>query len=81
MPSKIEFDEIIDITKYVHFPLRFPVKYRIACVCNFIKNNYIVCCWNREKEKWYKNIDSSFCECNEEDIYSGNPYLFLYEKI
>ena len=38
-PSKIEFDEIIDITKYVNYDYINPIKYRVICVCNYIKNS------------------------------------------
>ena len=78
-PSKIEFDEIIDITKYSNS--RFPLKYRIISVCTFINNNYIGYFLNKENKKWFRLNDSSFFECKKKDIYSGNPYLLLYEKL
>ena len=86
IPSKIKFDEEIDITKYVHFPNLYPIKYRIICVCTYLNdsennNNYISFCWNKENKNWYKFCDSSFSKCEKKDIDLGNPYLLLYEKL
>ena len=86
IPSKMKFDEEIDITKYVNFHFGFPIKYRIICVCSFSKgsenkDNYIAYCRNIKNDNWYKFWDSSFSECEKSDIHSGNPYLLLYEKL
>ena len=85
-PSKIIFDEIIDITKYVNFNFGIEIKYQIISVCSHFGHSgsfghYIAFCRNRETKKWYKFNDSSCDECNKEEIYTGSPYLLLYEKI
>ena len=84
--SKIKFDEEIDITKYVNFSFGFPIKYRIICICTYLNDsenndNYFSYCWNKENKDWYKFGDSSYSKCVKSDIYSGNPYLLLYEKL
>ena len=78
-PSKIDFDEIIDITKYANS--KIPLKYRIISVCTFLKDNFITYLWNKDIKKWYKLNDSSVLECKKKEIYSKNPYLLLYEKL
>lgn len=80
-PSKINFDNKIDITKFVNSDFGTSNEYRINCVCSKTESNYITYCWNRDNEKWYIFDNSSFKECDEKDIYLGDPYLLLYEKI
>ena len=85
-PSKIEFDEIIDITKYVNYDYKKPIKYRIICVCNYINNsknkdNIFTYYWNRNNEKWYKLNDSFLHGCNKDNICSEKTILLIYEKI
>ena len=86
LPTKIEYDEIIDITKYVNFSYNCPVKYRINCVCSYLNNsannkNYITFCRDKENDKWYKFDNHSVMNCDKNDIYIGNPNLLLYEKL
>ena len=45
------------------------------------KTKNISYCWNKDNEKWNIFDDSSFNECEEKDIYLGNPYLLLYERL
>ena len=85
-PSKIEFDEIIDITKYVNYDYRIPINYSIICVCNYINDskntdNFFTYYWNRQNEKWYKLNDSFLHECNKDDICSEKTILLIYEKL
>ena len=80
-PSKIDFDKIIDITKYVSHNFGASNKYRINCICSKTESNYFIYKWNRDNEKWYIFDNSSFKECKEKDIYLGNPYLLLYERL
>ena len=79
--SKINFEEIIDITKYISFNFGYPIKYRILSVCTLFRDNYINYCWNKENQKWYKFNDSYFSESQANDIFIGSPYLLLYEKL
>lgn len=86
LPIKIEYDEIIDITKFVNFSYKCPVKYRINCVCSYLNNstnnkNYITFCRDRENDKWYKFDNNSVMNCDKNAIYIGNPNLLLYEKL
>ena len=85
-PSKVEFDEIIDITKYINFNFGTQIKYRIIGVCTHLGysgsfGHYIAYCKHRLTQQWYYFSDSSFRKCNASEIYGGSPYLLLYEKI
>ena len=81
-PSKIEYDDEIDITNFVDFDYQQKIKYRILCICSFLENGqYIAYCRHKEKDIWYSFNDSFCTQCNKNDIYKGNPYLLLYERI
>ena len=84
-PSKIKISESIDISKYVNYNFGLPIEYELICICTYNatcnNNNCTTFCKNREKNKWYKFNCSSSCECKKDDIYSGNQYLLLYDKI
>ena len=84
--SKILFDEEIDITRFINFNFNTNIRYKIICVCTYLGQSesyehYIAYCRHRLTGQWYKFIDSSCNECNVKEIYTGNPYLLLYEKI
>ena len=81
LQSKIDFEEIIDITKYISFNFGYPIKYRIISVCTLFRDNYITYCWNKENQKWYKFNDSNFSESQANDIFIGSPYILIYEKL
>ena len=86
IPGSVKFDEEIDITKYVSFNFGFQIKYRIIGVCTHYGDSgsyghYIAFCRNRNNEKWYVFNDLSCKECSKNSIYSGTPYLLLYERI
>lgn len=86
-PSNVEFEETIDITKYV-FNSKEHLKYKIICVCTLLdksesknKNHYIAFCKNKMNNQWFK-FDDSFCsQCDSKEIYTGIPHLLFYEKI
>ena len=86
-PSNIEFEETIDITKYV-FNSKEILKYRIACVCTLLDNSenknkyhFIAFCKDKMSNQWFK-FDDSFCiQCDSKEIYTGIPHLLFYEKI
>ena len=85
-PSKVLFDETIDITDHVSFNFFKRIKYNIISVCSHQGysgkfGHYIAFCRNRQTNKWYLFNDSFFKECTKKDIYSGSPYLLLYEKV
>ena len=86
-PTKIEFDEIINVSQYVTSNFGLPIKYELFCVCNYVfdsknnTNNYVAYCKNKENQKLYNFDDSFTFICHNNDIYLGNPYLFLYEKL
>ena len=85
-PSQIEFDEIIDITKFVDFDYQQKIKYRIIGVCTHYGHSgsyghYVAFCKNTENNTWYEFNDSFCSECNQREIYRGSPYLLLYERI
>ena len=85
-PSMIEFDEEIDITKYVAYDFKQKIKYKIIGVCTHYGNSgsyghYVAFCKNRENDTWYEFNDSFCSECNKREIYRGSPYLLLYERV
>ena len=85
-PSSIEFDEEIDITKYVAFDYKQQFKYRIIGVCTHYGysgsyGHFVAFCRHREKNIWYEFNDSFVSECSKNNIYRGSPYLLLYERI
>ena len=86
IPNKISFDEEIDITKYVIFDFGTKIKYRLIGVCTHfgesgLYGHYAAFCKNLKDEKWYNFNDSMVVETDKSNIYSGTPYLLLYEKI
>ena len=80
-PTKIDFDKNINITKFVSPDFGASNEYRIICVCYKTETNNVSYCWSKDNEKWYIFDDLSFNECEEKDIYLGNPYLLLYERL
>ena len=85
-PNLIEFDQTIDITKYVNFDFGVPIKYNIIGVCTHLGysgsfGHYIAFCKNRQTGEWYNFYDSSCTKCNANEISKGSPYLLLYEII
>ena len=85
-PSSIDFDEEIDITKFVAFDYKQRIRYRIICVCTHYgssgqSGHYIAFCRNIKENKWYEFNDSSCHSCSKSNIYGGSPYLLLYERI
>ena len=84
-PSSIEFDDIIDITKFVSFDYKQKIKYQISGVCTHYGysgryGHHVAFCKNREN-KWYEFNDSSCYECKKSDANRGSPYLLLSERI
>ena len=85
-PKKIEFDETIDITKYV-LNSREHIKYKIICICALLddenknKKHFIAYCKNKTDNYWYKFNDSFCNQCDNKEIYEGIPYLLFYEKL
>ena len=85
-PKKIEFDETIDVTKYV-LNSREHIKYKIICVCALLdeenknKKHFIAYCMNKTINHWYKFNDSFCSQCDSKEIYEGIPYLLFYEKL
>ena len=86
MPSSINYDEEIDITRFINKP-ESTIRYRILCVCSHYGDSgsyghYIAYCKHLKESRWYKFNDSLVSQCSKEEIkYGGNPYLLLYERI
>ena len=85
-PSKVEFEENIDITKYVNFDFGKAIQYRIIGVCTHLGysgslGHYIAYCKNRKTNQWFKFNDHIISKCTGREIYENSPYLLLYEKI
>ena len=85
-PSSVEFDEEIDITKFVDFDFENRIRYKIISVCTYYGfsgdyGHYIVFCRNKKNNLWYEFNDSFYSQCSKKEIYGGSPYLLLYERI
>jgi len=85
-PSSIEFNEEIDITKFVDYDYKQKIRYRLIGVCTHLGNSgayghYIAFCKNTAENVWYKFNDSNVSKCENKDIHEGTPYLLLYERI
>ena len=85
-PSSVEFDEEIDITKFVDFDFENRIRYKIISVCTYYGfsgdyGHYIVFCRNKKNNIWYEFNDSFYSQCSKKEIYGGSPYLLLYERI
>ena len=85
-PSSVEFDEEIDITKFVDFDFENRIRYKIISVCTYYGfsgdyGHYIVFCRNKKNNIWYEFNDSFCSQCSKKEIYGGSPYLLLYERI
>ena len=86
-PSNILFGDIINITNYVNFNFGTQIRYEITGICTHFGSSgkyghYITFCKHKEKEKWYSFSDSSCKEIkNKDEIYTGSPYILLYEKL
>ena len=85
MPSSINYDEEIDITRFIKNP-ESTIRYRILCVCSHYgdsgsSGHYIAYCKNLKESRWYKFNDSMVSPCSKEEIKYGTPYLLLYERI
>ena len=86
IPNKMNFDEEIDITNYVNFDFGTKIKYRLIGACTHfgesgLAGHYVAYCKNLENGKWYLFNDNLCEESDKSNIYSGNPYLLLYERI
>ena len=84
MPKTINFDEVIDITKYVNFYFGTNIKYQLISVCVHYGDSfghYVAFCKNKNNNKWYLFNDSECKECDKNEIHYGSPYLLLYERI
>ena len=87
MPSSINYDEEIDISKYVSLPNQGN-KYKIIGICSHLGDSgmyghYVAYCKNKKDNKWYQFNDSFVSDANFEIIKTtgGTPYLLLYERI
>jgi len=81
----VDFDEYIDISKYVQKANNCPVKYRLLGIIVHIgpssmSGHFIAYC--RQDNSWYKLNDSivSNASFNEIKNLNGIPYVFFYEN-
>ena len=88
MPSSINYDEEIDISKYVNFVHGKSNKYNIIGICSHLGDSgmyghYVAYCKNKNNNKWYQFNDSFVSDTNFNYIKctGGTPYLLLYERI
>ena len=79
-PSRVDFDDVIDINQFVDYKEK--CKYRLICICSCLSgNHYVAFCWNRKENKWYEFNDASVREIDKNSIYNGFPCLLIYEKL
>ena len=84
--ESLEFDEIIDVTSYLSFNFGKRIQYQISGICTHLgvsgaSGHYIAFCRNKVNGKWYNFNDSKMRECSKNELYIGNPYLFIYEQL
>lgn len=84
-PSQFDFNENLDITKYVCHDFGVPIIYRLIGVCTHLGSSgqgghYIAFCKNTQTNKWYEFNDSKVTDKNV-NINQGSPYLLIYERI
>ena len=87
MPKSINYQNELDITKYMSYNDGKPIKYKLLTICSHMGSSgsfghYIAYCKQKENGKWYQFNDAFVSECKQEEIINGgDPYLLLYEKI
>jgi len=87
MPKSINYQNELDITKYMSYNDGKPIKYKLLTICSHMGSSgsfghYIAYCRHKENGKWYQFNDAFVSECRQEEIINGgDPYLLLYEKI
>ena len=87
MPKSINYQNELDITKYMSYNVGKPIKYKLLTICSHMGSSgsfghYIAYCKQKENGKWYQFNDAFVSECKPEEIINGgDPYLLLYEKI
>ena len=85
-PKQLNFDEMIDITRFINFNFGKNIIYQISGVCTHFgssgaSGHYIAYCRNKQNGLWYKFDDSCVSQVQKDEIYNGSPYLLLYEQI
>ena len=87
MPKSINYQNELDITKYMSYNDGKPIKYKLLTICSHMGSSgsfghYIAYCRHKENGKWYQFNDAFVSEFKPEEIINGgDPYLLLYEKI
>ena len=83
----VDFDEVIDISKYVEKKESSPVKYRLlGLIVHFgpssMNGHFIACCRGLEdKNQWYKLNDGLVSKTTFSEIKTiGMPYVLFYEN-
>ena len=84
--QSLQFDEILDVTKYLSFNFGKRIEYQISGICTHLgvsgaSGHYIAFCRNKVNGQWYNFNDSSMRKCSKNEIYIGSPYLFIYELL
>ena len=82
----LNFNQIIDITKYLCHDYGKRVQYRLYAICTHIgksgpSGHYVAYCRNNEDGNWYKFNDSSCSKSDLKDLNRNSPYLLFYELI
>ena len=88
-PSKINFDEKIDISQYINNyngNNKNKFEYRIVAVCTHLgysgsSGHYIAFCKDTNNDKWHEFNDSYCSQTYFSSINKGSPYLLIYEMI
>ena len=82
----LNFNQIIDITKYLCHDYGKRVQYRLYAICTHIgksgpSGHYVAYCRNNKDGNWYKFNDSSCSKSDLKDLNRNSPYLLFYELI
>ena len=84
--DKIDFPEVLDISKYIDYKTNSKLFYLCGVVSNFgLSNNFgkfEAFCRMEHKGKWYNFNDEHVSESNWEDVHNnGIQYILFYHKI
>ena len=84
--DKIDFPEVLDISKYIDYKTNSKLFYLCGVVSNFgLSNNFgkfEAFCRMEHKGKWYNFNDEHVSESNWEDVHNnGMQYILFYHKI
>ena len=84
--KQLQFEEEIDLQKFISFYCGQKTKYKLVAVCTHIGSSgptghYIAFCLDKINKIWYKFDDSTCKKADKYELNNNSPYLLLYEII